>query len=278
MLMLSIRKKFHRVLTTLLLAYGLLLLCGCMFQRKLLYFPARLSSAEAEEYARQAGFSAWKNAAGETIGWKMPAAQSATGSVLVVHGNGGSATHRSYFAHPIHEAGAWDVFVLEYPGYGVRGGAPGLKSWLAAAEEAIAHLPTNQPIFVVSESLGTGVAAHLARKFPKQIAGLVMIVPYDSLPSLAQHRMPLLLPYVFLRDRFEPAKWLRDYRGPIKVVIAGRDEIIPPKYGQRLFDSYAGPKSVQIFPEAGHNDVGEQSPEWWRETFETLSAARNDGK
>lgn len=255
------------ILMALLGGYLLLVLCGCAWQRKLLYVPSRYTLAEEQQFAAQKGFVPWSNPAGEVIGWKVPATGTSTGNVLVVHGNGGAALNRDYIAQPIHAAGALDVFVLEYPGYGARGGSPSMKSWLAAGEEAFALLPKDQPIFIVSESLGTGVAAHLAKLHPQGIAGMVMFVPYDSLPSLAQSKMPLLLPYFFLVDRFQPAAWMKDYRGPVKFVIAGRDEIIPPKFGQRLHDSYAGPKTLQIFPDATHNQVAEQLPEWWREAF-----------
>ena len=39
------------------------------------------------------------------------------------------------------------------------------------------------------------------------------------------------------------------------------------KFGRRLFDSYTGPKTFQIVPNAHHNDIAAQSPGWWRETF-----------
>jgi pimeloyl-ACP methyl ester carboxylesterase len=250
---------------TLGIVYGLLLVAGCAWQRKLLYFPTRLSAAEANKLAVQEGFVPWQNQNGEIIGWKIPANGSPTGSVLIVHGNAGCALNRDYIAQPIHQAGALDVYVLEYPGYGVRAGAPSKTSWLQATEAAFTLLPKEKPIYVVSESIGTGVAAHLARMHPAEVAGMVMFVPYDSLPSLAQSKMPILLPYFFLRDRYQPAEWMRDYRGPVKMVLAERDEIIPPKFGQRLFDSYAGPKSLQIIPGVGHNDVAEQPPGWWRE-------------
>ena len=264
----SARKtKLRRMFFTLGIVYGLLLMAGCAWQRKLLYFPTRLSVAEADRLAVQEGFLPWQNQNGEIIGWKILASGPSKGSVLIVHGNAGCALNRDYIAQPIHEAGALDVYVLEYPGYGVRGGSPSLKSWLQAVDDALAALPKEIPVYVVSESIGAGVAAHLARANPKEIAGMVLFVPYDSLPSLAQSKMPILLPYLFLLDRYQPAEWMRDYRGPVKMVLAGRDEIIPPKFGQRLFDSYAGPKSLQIIPGVGHNDVAEQSPGWWREVF-----------
>ncbi len=259
--------KLCRVFLTIAICYGLLLICGCAWQRKLLYFPTKISAGDVQQASERSGLDPWRNAAGEIIGWKLVASSSSTGSVLVIHGNGGCALQRGYFAKPIHDAAALDVFILEFPGYGMRAGSPGLKSILAAVEEAFSLLPKENPIYLVSESLGTGVAAHLAKTYPKEIAGMVMFVPYDSLPSLAQSKMPVLLPYFFLMDRFEPAAWLNEYRGPIKFVLAERDEIIPVKFGQRLFDSYAGPKALQIVPNAGHGDVGSQSPEWWQHAF-----------
>lgn len=263
------------ILLVVFCGYALLVLSGCAWQRKLLYHPSRYSLAEGKVFAAERGFVPRTSPAGEVIGWKFPATGAAIGSVLVVHGNGGSALNRDYFAGPIHKAAALDVIVLEYPGYGARDGKPSMSNWLAAGEEAFALLPKDQPTYLVSESLGTGVAAHLARLHPKEIAGMAMFVPYDSLPSLAQSKMPLLLPYFFLVDRFQPADWMKDYRGPVKFIVAGSDEIIPPKFGQRLHDSYAGPKQLLVIPGAAHNEAAGQSPAWWRETFNFLSATTN---
>ncbi len=259
--------KTLRVFLTIAICYGLLLICGCAWQRKLLYFPTKISDVDVAQASARSGLEPWRNATGEIIGWKLAANSTSTGSVLVIHGNGGCALQRGYIAKPIHDAAALDVFILEFPGYGMREGSPSMKSLLTAGEEAFALLPKDKQVYLVSESLGTGVAAHLAKTHPNEIAGMVMFVPYDSLPSLAQSKMPVLLPYFFLVDRFEPAAWLRDYRGPIKFVLAERDEVIPKKFGQRLCDSYAGPKALQIIPNAGHDGVAEQTQEWWQAVF-----------
>lgn len=266
--MFAIKSKIIRMLGTVAIAYGLVLIAGCARQRKLLYYPTKLPEPVAIAEAVQSGFAPWRNDGGEIIGWKLPPPAASRASVLIVHGNAGGAWQRDYLAQPIQQTGEVEVFVLEYPGYGARAGAPSLKSLLAAGTEALALLPAEKPIYVVSESIGAGVAAHLARTHPQQVAGMVMFVPYNSMPTLAQSKMPWLLPYLFLRDRYEPAAWLRDYRGPVKIVLAGRDEIIPPKFGQRLYDGYSGVKTLEVFAEAGHNDVMEQSPDWWREVLQ----------
>jgi len=70
-----------------------------------------------------------------------------------------------------------------------------------------------------------------------------------------------------LLDRYNPAEWLKHYRGPIKIVLAELDEVIPMKCGRRLFDSYTGPKTCQVVPNAHHNDIAAESPGWWKGSF-----------
>jgi pimeloyl-ACP methyl ester carboxylesterase len=160
-----------------------------------------------------------------------------------------------------------DVFVLEYPGYGAREGSPSKKSLVAAAEEAFQLLSTNSPKYVVSESIGAGVACELARNHPQEVAGMALFVPYHNLASVAQRQIWFLPSYFLLLDRFNPEECLQSYHGPVKFVVAGADEIIGPASGLRLADGYAGPKEIQVFPGARHNDVSGQPPAWWRQVF-----------
>ncbi len=261
------KRGANRIVLKLTLLYALLCAGGCAFQRRLIYFPTRLDSGSAEKAAEREGFLAWRNNSGQIIGWNLPASESPSASVLVVHGNAGCALDRAYIARPIHDAVPFDVYILEYPGYGARSGSPSLSSLVCAGDEAFDALPKNLPRYIVSESLGAGVAAHIAKTHPSEASGMLMFAPYNNLASVAQNRMPLLPAYLILVDRYNPAEWLKHYTGPIKVVLAEMDEVIPMKFGRRLFESYTGPKTLQIVPHAHHNDIAAQSPDWWRETF-----------
>lgn len=261
------RLRVVRVLQLLLIAYLLVVLVAFIFQRRLIYLPTKIPAGVVESAAREHGFAPWKNPGGQIIGWKIPASGTATGSVLIVHGNAGCALGRDYIAQPIHEAAGVEVFVLEYPGYGARAGAPSKSSLLAAAEEAFQLLPPGVPKYVVSESIGAGVACDLARNHPSEIAGLALFVPYCNLASVAQRQMPFLPAYLLLLDRFDPAECLRHYHGPVRFVVAGADEILGPETGKKLFAGYTGPKNLQMIPGAHHNEVAEQSAEWWRAVF-----------
>jgi len=263
----NLKQRAIRMLLALGIAYSLFVLAVAIFQRRLIYFPRIIPPGLAEGAAAELGFVPWRNPSGQIIGWKLPATPSPVASILITHGNAGCAIDRGYLANPIHVAAPVDIYVLEYPGYGSREGSPDKRSFLAAGEEAFGLLTNGLPKYLVSESIGAGVACYLAKAHSTNVAGLVLFMPYHDLASVAQRKMPLLPAYLLLLDRFNPAECLRDYRGPVKIVLAGADEIIPVESGRRLFEGYPGPKNLQIIPGAHHNDVAEQSQEWWQEVF-----------
>src|SRR6266436_206940 len=91
----------NRIFLRLTLLYALLCAGGCAFQRRLIYFPTKLDPSYAEKAAEREGFLAWRNKSGEIIGWNLPASESPSACVLVVHGNAGCALDRAYIAQPI---------------------------------------------------------------------------------------------------------------------------------------------------------------------------------
>ena len=120
-----------------------------------------------------------------------------------------------------------------------------------AADQALQLLPTSPPIYLLGESLGSGVAAYLGGTQPDKIAGMILLSPYDRLANVAQHRLPFLPARLMLLDRFPSEDYLHSYHGPIGIMIDGRDFVVPPVFGQRLYDGYTGPKRLwEFFPAA----------------------------
>lgn len=244
-------------------------------QRRMMYFPSRGSQRELEREAAQEGFKPWRNGEGNAIGWHR-AAQSAAAKwcVLVIHGNAGNATHRFHYADSFQPIAPMDFYVLEYPGYGGRGGAPSQTNILRAAEEALNCLPAEAAVFLISESLGTGAAAYLAGRHQERIRGALLIAPYNNMTAVAQKHMPLFPVRAILRDRYPADTWLATYRGPLAVLLAGRDTVIPTELGRALFDGYEGPKKLWIEPELGHNDLHMPRAGVWNEVVAFWSDPR----
>src|ERR1041385_6496051 len=91
-----LKRRIIRICLVSILLYASLCAGGCAFQRRLIYFPTKLGPDSAEKMADREGFLAWRNKAGEIIGWKLPANDPPSASVLVVHGNAGCALDRVY--------------------------------------------------------------------------------------------------------------------------------------------------------------------------------------
>ena len=114
------------VLAALAAALSLAAVLLWLAQRRLLYFPERSDRGEAEQRARRLGLEPWTDGV-ELVGWRArrpPGA--ARGRLVVLHGNAGSALDRRYFVEAFGSAAgaALDVYLVEYPGYGPRDGAP----------------------------------------------------------------------------------------------------------------------------------------------------------
>lgn len=255
-------------LLCLFLYIGLCIGCAAL-QRRMIYFPPRYSSYEVEKYAASQNLRRWTNASGEPIGWKrLSPVHPSQGAVLITHGNAGCAFQCGHYADVIQQAAPLDVFMVEYPGYENRPGSPTERSLDQAADEAFQLLGTNQPVYLVGESLGTGVATYLAGKHPDNVTGVVLLAPYNSLVSVGQAHMVIIPVGLLLRDRFPSEEYLRNYHGPVAMLVGGRDDVIPEKFGRRLYDSYGGPKRLWEFPEGDHGTVMLQPPEMWKQILD----------
>ena len=155
---------------------------------------------------RGKGLLPWLDVDGNFIGWRSR--QGAGIPVLLLHGNAGHSLHRSYFVSRLRDAGvAPPIFILEYPGYGARPGTPTESNLVAAAVKAIDLL--DQPVILVGESLGTGVACGAASQRPGSVRGLLLITPFDSLIAVAKKHYPWAPVSLILRDRYESSRALQ---------------------------------------------------------------------
>lgn len=269
----SWRRVFKALLLLGLTSYVVVLAGVTVMQRRMIYFPPLFAPAQVERMAGEARLERWRSPSGEAIGMKrLSPVQPAAGRVLVVYGNASCATGCAHYADVLQAVGAFDVFILEYPGYADRPGSPSQRSLFHAADEAFQLLATNGPVYVLGESLGTGVAAYLAGTYPDRIAGVVLLAPYNRLTDVAQNHMSLLPVPLLLVDRFPSQDYLRNYHGPIAMLVAGQDTVVPEKFGRQLYDGYAGPKRLWEFPQGNHGTVMEQPPEVWKQIITFLQA------
>lgn len=250
------------LLATYLGACGILACC----QRRLIYHPPVVSSTIAEQEGRKANLERWTNSAGAKIGWRrLSPKQPAQRRALIVYGNASWTMISAHFANDVQYRADFDAYILEYPGYGDRAGTPTEKNFYTAADEALLLAATNGPVYVIGESLGTGVASYLAGTHPTQVAGVVLFAPYNRLADVAQYHLPIFPVSLMLQDGFPSEDYLKSFHGPVAVLIGEEDRIVPAQFGRRLYNGYSGPKRLWDSPADDHRTIFWRTGKVWNE-------------
>ncbi len=224
-------------------------------QNKFLYFP----SAEwpSAQMLTAENVQLWQVTASDYRG--LIAAKEAPvpqGTIVLFHGNGGTALDRAFYLEPLSALG-YRVILAEYPMYGGRKGKLGEKSFVADGLETVrlAFEQYGEPLYLLGESLGCGVAAAVANKTSVKIAGIILITPWDTLAAVANSLFPFLPVQLLLTDKYDSIGNLKMFAGKIAVIGAERDEILPIKHAHNLYNSLPeGKKRMWIVRGAGHND------------------------
>lgn len=185
---------------------------------------------------------------------------------------GGNAEEISWMLESIGDAQRGETpgvgwLLVDYRGYGASEGAPSERALTADALAFFDHvvkLPgvDAERIMAFGRSLGSGVAVRLATE--RRLRALVLVTPFDSLAAVAKHYYWYLPVDWMLRHRFDSAALAPRLKQPLLCVIAERDEVIPPRYADRLFEVWGGAKRKVVLAAAGHNS-SDAHPMFWPE-------------
>lgn len=248
--LLLIRFIFDRLIFILILNC----IMGCDMQKNMLYYPDSRLPSESELKMKNLKF--WPSGPDGYRGFVSPGEiRNLKGTVVVFHGNAGTAADRDYYLSPLTSLG-YRVILAEYPGYGMRKGELGEQPFVSDAAETIriAAEAYKDPVYLLGESLGCGVVAGAARDKSLSIDGIILITPWNTLLAVAKDHYPFLPVGWFMKDRYDNAENLKSFRGRIAVVGAERDDIVPVRHAEELFTLLPKDKQIWIIKRAGHND------------------------
>jgi len=271
--------KAFRLIGVMILGYCLITGVTYAMQEKMIYYPDRTPPNEAMSAAM--GLRFWPGQGRPDYrGFVSPEALlKPKGTIVVFHGNAGSALDRGYYVAALEPRG-YRVILAEYPGFGGRPGklgeGPIVKDGKATVK--LAYEEYGGPLYLWGESLGAGVVGAIVSDVAVPVSGVVMLTPWDTLPNLAQAIYWFLPARWLIRDQYDSMKNLANYGGRVALLVAENDEVIPKRHGLRLFESIHGPKKLWEFRRANHNtwpaDPGEP---WWDEVLAFLAFAFGSG-
>lgn len=204
-------------------------------------------------------------------GVHIPAA-SAGAERLLILGFGGNAWNGSDVAAFLH--GLYpdaDVVAFHYRGYRPSTGSPSAAALMADAplvHDFAVGLVKPARTVAAGFSIGSGVAASLAGK--RQLDGLILVTPFDSLKAAASDLYPWLPIGAFFEHEMDVAALLRTNAVPIAMVAGERDTLIRPARTEGLRRKVGNLVYDRTIAGAGHNDIYER-PEFAAAMREALA-------
>ncbi len=172
-------------------------------------------------------------------------------TILFSHGNSEDIGDLFPLLKSIHDLG-FSVFSYDYRGYGTSSGTPSEKGAYQDEEAAYTYLVDTlhiraDRIIALGRSLGGAMAIDLASR--RQLAGL--IVESSFLSAFRVVTQVRLLPF----DRFNSISKIKDVHCPVLVIHGRKDEVIPFRHGEKLFQAAKEPKRFFWVDNAHHNDL-----------------------
>ena len=250
-------KWLKLILLAGLILYLILMAIVYTMQRQFLYFPPQIYLAPQaiglqgfEEVELRAD-----NGDKLTAFWSPP--ENPTQKVVMFfHGNG-SAVYSNHDIYSELAANGIGVLGVGYSGYPGSEGVPTQRAIERAAEIQRDFLLGQgiRPAQIVyfGTSLGSGVASQLAKKHPPSL--LILDAPFNSTLDMGRRNVPFLPVKLLMKDQYRSDKALKTLDIPIIWMHGTADRVIPLSQGQKLYDSYEGPKAAHIIQNGQHTNL-----------------------
>jgi len=125
--------------------FAIPILGAYLLQNALLYYPDNYSLTQLRQAIKTSPVKLWPEADETYRGLiTLSGAGDSRGTVVVFHGNAGSASDRMYYVRALEPLG-YRVLLAEYPKYGARAGTLGEKSLVADAMSPREQSDKNSP-------------------------------------------------------------------------------------------------------------------------------------
>ncbi|MFL6734050.1 MAG: alpha/beta hydrolase [Sphingomicrobium sp.] len=197
---------------------------------------------------------------GETLhGVHIPPDRDGDGMlVLSFAGNAWNSQEAATYIHQLYPQA--DVIGFHYRGYRPSTGSPSADALLADAplvfDFAIKRVKAKR-VVAVGLSIGTGVASALASE--RDLDGLILVTPFDSLKAVASGQYPWLPVATMFAHEMNSVEALRTVHTPVAIIAGEHDTLILPDRTNALRKAVPNLVYDRTISGTGHNDIYHRS-------------------
>jgi len=241
--------------------YMLMMLFTFTQQRNMMYVPNRSAPDIAKAPAGTESITVRTTDQIDLHSWWYPPRNEDSLTIVFFHGNAGNLENRLPKATRMINNG-YGVLLASYRGYGGNEGKPTEDNLYKDARAHMHWLIENKGydignIVIYGESLGSGIATQMAMEF-NQAKALILDVPFNSTVAIAKHRFPALAGIdIMMKDQYRNDLKIASINMPLLLGTAGKDFIVPSKFGKALYSLARQPKLHIHYADSYHSVLEE---------------------
>ena len=240
-------KKFRNNLLQIILIiffiYFLVLVFLYFYQRNLLYHPNENNYSEDKISVDIENVRIKTSDNIELLGWYYEKNLKDFKTLIFFHGNAGSLENRIHKLNHFRDMNI-NFLIIAWRGFSGNNGNPSEQGLYEDGKSAIDWLikkgVSEKNLILYGESLGTGVATHLAQN--KNFAGVILETPFTSMIDAAKKFYPYIPVKLLLKDKFENYKKIKNINSPILIMHGEVDQLVPFSMGEKIYEIANEPK------------------------------------
>lgn len=233
-------------------------------QERLIFFTFKINKSQELALIEFSKFEIIISHNGNNLhGWFIKKEVNSETPLIIYYG--GNAEEVSENLYDQEYFGEHSLLYMNYRGYGLSTGKPGQDALFSDAiyifdQISKTHNIPPSNIILMGRSLGTAVATHVASK--RQVKGVILVTPFDSLVKIAKKHYPIFPIKTLLKHPFYSIQLAPKINIPMIAIIASRDRIIPNEFSRNLVDHWGGNSEYVVIKNAGHNSIHQYNEYW----------------
>ena len=236
-------KYLYLALSSITLAYIIIVLFTYLYQRKLLYHPSEnnYTGDEIQFEYKEVFIEVDKEI--KLKSWFLEKDLKKNKTILYFHGNAGDLTNRVHKLNELNKLNV-NILIISWRGFSGNLGEPTEENLYNDARKSVEWLNQigveTKSIILYGESLGTGVATELGED--NSFSGIVLESPFTSIADAAKIYYPYLPIDLLIKDRYDSLKKIRNINIPVLIMHGKKDDVVPFEMGAELFQQANQPK------------------------------------
>jgi len=197
-------------------------------------------------------------------------------TILFFHGNGEIGPEYDDIAQ-VYNKNNINFIIADFRGYGFSSGVPDIENTPSDAhiilDYVLKHLKTEKysaPLFLMGRSLGSVSVLELSKRYPQDFSGLIVESGFaDEEPLFTFIGTTAERAGFNKEDGFLNGEKIKKYPGPLLIIHAEQDHIVPFTQGKLLYNSCHSKNKIFLpIPNANHNNILGVSPQKYFEEIE----------